>query len=96
MSMAEEITYLETGEKKKVYTVCEEFVRVMHLVIDGEADEQEKHWFARHISSSDDCLKHFDEEKTFRNFFKEKCHCLSMPKEVIEEIKAKLASLGTE
>ena len=95
MSMAEEFTYLETGEKKKVYTVCEEFIRVMHLVIDGEASQKEKEWFSNHISSSEDCLKHFDDEKTFRNFFKEKCQCLSMPKEVIEEIKAKLASMKT-
>ena len=29
MSMAEKITYLKSGEAKKQYTVCEEFLRIM-------------------------------------------------------------------
>ncbi len=93
MSMAEKITYLETGEAKTQYTVCEEFIRIMHLVIDNEASKEEKEYFQKHINSSDDCLQHFDDEKSFRDFFKKKCTCVSANEDVIEQIKAKLASL---
>jgi Putative zinc-finger len=90
--MAEEITYSKSGELQKKYTVCKEFIRVMHLVLDGEANEEEEAFLKNHISSSKDCLKHFDGEKDFRQFFKEKCACIPIQKDVIERIKAKLAS----
>ena len=91
--MAEKITYSKSGELQKKYTVCQEFIRVMHLVLDEEANEEEERFFKDHISSSKDCLEHFGGEKDFRQFFKEKCSCVSIHKDVIERIKAKLASL---
>jgi len=91
--MAEEIFYSKSGKLQKKYTVCREFIRVMDLVLDGEASEEEEEYFKNHIDSSDDCLKHFDGEKDFRTFFKEKCACVQIRKDIIEKIKAKLASL---
>ncbi len=92
MCMAEKITYSESGEEIKKYTVCQEFKRVLHLVMDGEASKEEEKFFLEHISESTDCLKYFDEEKDFRKFFKTSCTCVSIDKEMIQKIKAKLAT----
>ena len=86
--MAEKITQLENGKQETNYTVCQEFLKSMYLVMDGEASKVEEEYFYKHIESSKDCFKEFSDEKVFRKFFKEQCACKQLAKDQIEKIRS--------
>jgi mycothiol system anti-sigma-R factor len=77
------------------YTLCPEFMKLVHLVMDGEANEEEEKLFMAHIEANQDCQNHYVEEKEIRAILKEKCGNVPVPDQLIKLIQLKLQDIPT-
>ena len=83
-----------TPEGEKVeYTLCPEFMKLVHLVMDGEATEKEEHLFLAHIEANNDCKEHYMEEQNIRAALKEKCGNAVVPDQLVQMIQLKLQEM---
>ena len=76
------------------YTLCPEFMKLVHLVMDGEATLEEEKLFVAHIEGSKDCKDHYHEEKEIRAILKAKCGCVRVPDELVHAIQLKLQEIS--
>ncbi len=82
----------EESEQNKglQYILCPEFMKLVHLVMDGEANTEEENQFLAYINANQDCKNHYLEEKTIRAILKEKCGNMPVPEKLIQLIQLKL------
>ncbi len=81
---------MNDGEK---YTLCPEFMKLAHLVMDGEANSEEEKLFLAHIEGSKDCKDHYMEEQNIRAVLKEKCGNVRVPDKLVKAIQLKLREI---
>ena len=67
---------------------CQDFVRLIQLVLDEEATEEEKALFAKHANDCHPCKEHLDIDKTAFEFIKSKLDKTKMPTDLAEQIRS--------
>ena len=92
--MSDKTTNEKSGLNPK-YTLCPEFMKLVHLVMDGEASNDEEKEFIAHIEASQDCQKHYKEEQEIRSIIREKCGSIKVPNQLIRLIQDKLQEQRT-
>lgn len=80
----------ESNNTEKKYTLCSEFMKLVHLVMDEEASKDEEELFLAYLNGSRDCKDHYLEEQEIRKILKEKCGSIEVPKHLIQLIQTKL------
>jgi anti-sigma factor (TIGR02949 family) len=78
----------------ETYSLCPEFMKLVHLVMDGEANTEEEQLFLAHIEANEDCKDHYMEEQSIRSILKEKCGNVAVPDQLIHAIQLKLQELS--
>ncbi len=79
--------------KDEKYKLCPEFMKLVHIVMDGEANTEEENLFLAHIEGSKDCKVHYMEEQNIRAVLKEKCGNVRVPDELVKAIQLKLQEI---
>ena len=75
------------------YSLCPEFMKLVHLVMDNEATKEEEQLFLAHIEGSKDCKDHYQEEQNIRSVLKRKCVNAPVPDDLIKAIQQKLQQI---
>ena len=72
---------------------CSDFdkcMRILNLVLDGEASAEEEEYFFSHIESCMICFAHFNVEKKIRELIKRKLNKKNIPIELVTDIRNKI------
>lgn len=80
-------------EKKKNGKPCldhEECIRVLNLIIDGEANEIEQRFFHSHIQDCLHCSHYYTVEQSIREAIKKKLTKKEAPEDLIQSVRSKL------
>jgi len=80
-------------EKKKKDKPCEdheECIRVLNLIIDGEANEIEQNFFHTHIMDCMQCTHYYTVEQSIREAIKKKLTKKEAPEDLIQSVRSKL------
>ena len=64
-------------------------LEIMSLVIDGEADSDQRNFVHSHVKSCMPCSNEYEVEKAMRELLQQKCTC-EAPEGLAESIKTKL------
>lgn len=75
------------------YSLCPEFMKLVHLVMDNEATNEEEQLFVAHIEGSKDCKDHYQEEQNIRAVLQRKCGNVPVPDDLIKAIQQKLQQI---
>ena len=75
-------------------TKKEECLKILQLMLDGEASDNEEKFFVEHKEHCIQCLEMFDVEKSIRDAIKTKLQKKAVPTELIESIKSKIDPLN--
>ena len=81
------------SERKGGSSECEKFLRLVHLMLDNEADQQEEEYISNHIEECSPCFRHLKLEKQLREMLKTKIAHKEVPSELVDLIKTKIKSL---
>ncbi len=84
---------------KYVMTNCPEkqkCLEILHLILDGEADYEQKEYFEIHMEECWSCFQNYELEKAIRNLVKAKLERKSVPGTLIDEIKTKISESQLE
>ena len=65
-------------------------IKVLHLIIDGEAGEEDEVYFYEHINQCMDCSMYYKLEQTIRNALRKKMKKKVVPEDFILQLKAKV------
>ncbi|MDQ3393807.1 MAG: anti-sigma factor [Bacteroidota bacterium] len=83
-------TFSPKPEKAKKCLDSEKCLKLLQLILDGEASEFETNYFHSHIEDCMSCYKHYDLEKTIRQVLKTKVEKRPVPVDLIQSIKLKI------
>lgn len=68
----------------------EKCIEVLHLIIDGEADEDDEAYFYNHINKCLHCSMYYKLEQTIRTALRRKLKKLVAPESFINELRMKV------
>lgn len=66
-------------------------LEILTLVLDGEANEEQKDYFRAHIEKCMPCNSDYTVEKTIRELLQSKCANKEVPSDLVESIKLKIS-----
>ena len=81
---------MNDGEK---YTLCPEFMKLAHLVMDGEANSEEEKLFLAHVEGSKDCKTTIWKSKISALSSRKKCGNVRVPDKLVKAIQLKLREI---
>ncbi len=84
-------TFSPKPEKAKKCLDSEKCLKLLQLILDGEASEFETHYFNSHIEDCMSCFEHYNLEKTIRQVLKTKIEKRPVPAELIQSIRSKIS-----
>ena len=64
---------------------------ILNMVLDGEANEEQKEYLNSHIDACLPCLNDYNLEKTIKDLLQSKCSKVDVPNGLAEAIKSKLS-----
>lgn len=67
----------------------EKCLEIMSLVIDGEADGEQKQYVQDHVKSCMPCSNQYETEKAMKELLQQKCTSMA-PEGLVESIKTKI------
>lgn len=79
-----------SNTETKAATDCKKFLEKLQLVIDGQADEEDKRYFDEHIHDCIDCANFSEVEKAIKDAIQLKVHKKPVPSGLMESIKSKI------
>ncbi|MBW8049883.1 MAG: mycothiol system anti-sigma-R factor [Cytophagales bacterium] len=73
---------------------CEECIKTLGLIIDGEATPEEEAYFTKHIEKCMPCLKQYHLENAVKKVLKNKLERKPVPKGLVEMIRARINQMA--
>ncbi|MCS7077522.1 MAG: zf-HC2 domain-containing protein [Bacteroidia bacterium] len=69
---------------------CDEVIRKLNMILDGEIAKEEETKLLHHIDDCNNCLEQYHIEKSFKELLKSKLQNLSVSVSLIQSIKDKI------
>lgn len=66
-------------------------LEILNLVLDGEANEEQKDYFRNHIEKCMPCNSDYSVEKAIKELLQAKCSNKEVPNDLVESIKSKIS-----
>jgi anti-sigma factor (TIGR02949 family) len=79
-----------SNSKSKKCVDSDHCLRLLQLILDGEANETEEKYLHAHIEDCMSCYEQYNLEKTIRQVLKTKIEKKTVPADLIESIKIKI------
>jgi len=79
-----------TKPKSTANTCCNGCKDVLHLVIDGEANDEEVKYLHEHIEECAPCFNHYKIDKSVKEVLKHKMEHRPVPSDLIKNIRQQL------
>ena len=76
--------------KKKPCADHEKCIGVLNLIIDGEANKEEKDFFHSHISDCLQCTEYYTIERSIRDAIRKKLEIIEAPNDLIQDLRNKI------
>ena len=75
------------------YSECEKFLKLISLLLDNEASEEEEHYISQHMDDCSPCFQKLKTEKEYRDLLRAKVGKVEVPADLVNAIKTKIKSL---
>jgi len=69
---------------------CDECLKLLELILDGEASDEQKKSFTIHIDNCKNCYEYYNLELTIKKLLKEKIESQPVPLDLVDSIKFKV------
>ncbi len=69
-------------------------LEMLQVILDGEATEEQHHYFKRHMDECMPCYKSFELDMQIRQLIKSKCCGGQVPDDLVERIKSQVNSIS--
>ena len=66
---------------------CDDCLKLLELILDGEASEEQKKAFTKHINDCKSCYEYYNLELTIKKVLKEKIESQPVPEDLVDSIK---------
>lgn len=80
----------EVHKKQEENMDCDEVIRKLNMILDGEVAKEEENKLLDHIDDCGNCLEQYHIEKSFKEFLKSKIQNLKVSSTLIQNIKDKI------
>jgi anti-sigma factor (TIGR02949 family) len=75
-------------------TDCDKVVQILDLIVDGEADSDDQHYFYKHVEECAPCFGVYNKEQKLRAFLKESVKRKTVPAHLSNNIKSLIQELS--
>ncbi len=80
-----------TKNEKQINEVdCDEVIRKLNMILDGEVAKEEENQLLHHIDDCNNCLEQYHIEKSFKELLKSKLQNLNVSVSLIQTIKDRI------
>ncbi|MCS7029436.1 MAG: zf-HC2 domain-containing protein [Bacteroidia bacterium] len=81
---------LNENEKPNKDIDCDEVIRKLNMILDGEIAKEEETKLLHHIDDCQNCLEQYHIEKSFKELLKSKLQNMSVSMSLIQSIKDRI------
>lgn len=78
------------SEKHLTEVDCDEVIRKLNMILDGEVAKEEENKLLHHIDDCNNCLEQYHIEKSFKELLKSKLQNLNVSVSLIQTIKDRI------
>lgn len=78
------------NEKPTNEVDCDEVIRKLNMILDGEVAKEEESKLLHHIDDCNNCLEQYHIEKSFKELLKSKLQNLNVSTSLIQSIKDRI------
>ncbi len=82
------------GLKSDEHSECQKFLKLISLLLDNEASEEEEQYLSEHMDECSPCFQKLETEKEFRELLRAKVGKVDVPADLVNAIKTKIKSLA--
>lgn len=88
-------SWMSKGDKSKQST-CQECLKTLQLVVDGEASKEEEEYFNKHLEECIPCFNFYHLEKSVKQILKHKIQKKAVPPSLKQTIANKIKGISSD